>query len=261
MLMLLAAPAWADARVTLLMERLHLAEIVDIMRDEGLDYAQSLDEDMLAGQGGAFWNAQVTRIYDRARMMEMVREGLRNGLSPQQVDRALLFFDSDLGRRIVTLEVAARAAMVDEAVEEAARGTYLRLRNEHDPRLDPIDRFVAANDLLDRNVTGAMTSNMQFYRGIAEGGAIDMTEQEMLADVWEQEQAIRDDTEGWLYGYLLLAYEPLETGDIEEYVAFSQTATGRALNAALFAGFEAMYRDISYALGRAVALSAHSSDL
>ena len=48
---------------------------------------------------------------------------------------------------------------------------------------------------------------------------------------------------------------------LETYLAFSRTDAGKALNAALFDGYEAMYRDISYALGRAVALSAQGNDI
>ena len=256
-----AALAGTEAKVTVLMDRLRVAEVVEIMRTEGLDYAQTLDTDMLGGQGGPFWHEQVTRIYEPQRMSETVREALVEGLDEPALDAALAFFGSDTGARIVALENAARGAMADPSIEEAARDTYTRLRNDHAPRLALIDRFVTVNDLLDRNVSGAMSSNFRFYRGMADGGALDMSEEDMLADVWSQEDEIRDDTEGWLYGYLLLAYEALEAGDLEDYVAFSQTAPGHALNAALFAGYETMYRDISYALGRGIALSLSGSDL
>ena len=77
----------------------------------------------------------------------------------------------------------------------------------------------------------------------------------------EEEPEIRAETEGWLFAYLHLAYGPLPVDDLETYLAFSRTDAGKALNAALFDGYEAMYRDISYALGRAVALSAQGNDI
>jgi len=46
-----------------------------------------------------------------------------------------------------------------------------------------------------------------------------------------------------------------------ELINFMKTRAGRALNAAIFDGFGAMYGYISYTLGRAVALNMVPSDL
>ena len=54
---------------------------------------------------------------------------------------------------------------------------------------------------------------------------------------------------------------PLPPGDLQAYTEFSQTPEGRALNAGLFAGFEALYRDISYALGLMAGQGMQGSDL
>ena len=83
----------------------------------------------------------------------------------------------------------------------------------------------------------------------------------MLAQVWEQETEIRADTEEWLMAYLMVAYGKLSNAEIEAYVALSETAEGRALNRGLFAGFDGMYADLSYALGLAVAQQARGEDL
>ena len=115
--------------------------------------------------------------------------------------------------------------------------------------------------MITRNVTSAMNSNYQFLRGLAEGNAIEMTEAEMLADVAGELDEITGDTTGWLYGYLLLAYHPLDEADLEAYVTFSESPAGMALNQALFNGFGKAYEDISYALGRAVALNMTAQEL
>jgi len=80
-----------------------------------------------------------------------------------------------------------------------------------------------------------------------------MSERDILAEVWSSEEETRVDTREWVYAFLLMAYRPLEDGVVEEYTDLSRTAPGRALNRALFAGFNTMYDDISYALGMAVA--------
>jgi len=59
----------------------------------------------------------------------------------------------------------------------------------------------------------------------------------------------------------MMAYQPLDDDAMDAYIAFSETPSGRALNAALFEGFERMYRDISFGLGLAAARSMGGSDL
>jgi hypothetical protein len=151
--------------------------------------------------------------------------------------------------------------MAEDDVEEIARLRVEELRAAGDARMAQVDVFIAVNDLVERNVAGALGSNYQFFRGLADGGAYAMTEDQILADVWTQEQDIREDTTEWLYGFLNMAYRPLGDDDLEAYIAFSESEAGRALNAALFAGFDVLYRDISYALGLAVSRAMSGSDL
>ncbi|MGB7243846.1 MAG: hypothetical protein WBC93_17385 [Sulfitobacter sp.] len=257
----LAAPVWADARVTVLMDALRMTEVTEILRSEGLAYAASLNADMMDGQGGAFWQNQVDRIYDPQVMQEVMRAAIEDGMETAEIEASAAFFGSDHGSNIIALENQARVAMADPDIEEAARAHYELKSETPDADLALIRRFSDVNDLLDRNVSGAMTTNFQFYRGLSDGKYITMSEAEMLADVWAQEPEIREDSEGWLFGFMLLAYQPLPPGDMEAYIAYSKSEAGQALNAALFAGFDVIYSDISYALGRAVALNAAGSDL
>ena len=208
-----------------------------------------------------FWASQVDRIYDIHRMSETTRAGLANALQGSYLDATLAFFQTPAGERIVALENAARGAMGDDDIEEIARQNYRDLAQDGGHRLDLIRAFVTANDLLERNVSGALTSNYQFFRGLSDGNAFDMSEDEMIAEVWAQEEEIRADTEEWLMGYLLMAYQPLSDEELEAYIAFSRTNAGQALNRGLFDGFNAMYTDISYALGWAVALELAASEL
>lgn len=257
----LAVPAWADARLSVLMDVLQLNDVVQILRTEGQDYAASLDDQMLDGQGGDFFRQQVDRIYDPDAMAEHIRAGFAGVLSAQDVETAIAFYGSDLGQTIVSLENAARLAMIDPDVEEAARATYANLRGTEDPRLVLLQRFFNENDLLDRNVAAAMSSNLAFYNGLVDGKYFSLTPDEMLQEIWAQEDDLRAETEDWLFGYFLMAYQSLDLEELGAYVAFSTGPAGVAFNQGLFAGHEKMYREISYALGRALALSAAGSAL
>ncbi len=261
MLALSAPPAWANARMTLLMDALRIDEVVGILRSEGFAYAQELDQDMLAGQGGAFWHGQIRQIYDADRITERLRRALEAELSEEEIEAALAFFGSNQGARIVELENAARQALSDPEVETAARDNYTSLKGSDDPLLSLVSQYVQVNDLLERNVSGSMSANFQFYKGLSDGRYAQQSEAEILQEVWSQQDFIREDTEYWLYGFLLMAYQPLSLETMEAYVDYSSSSEGQALNAALFSGFEEVYRDISYALGRAVALNAEGDEI
>jgi hypothetical protein len=255
-----AGPALANARITLLMDVLRIREVVDILHAEGITYGEELNANMLGGQGGAFWSGQIRQIYDRERISERLRQALETGLSPQDVEAALAFYGSETGARIVALENAARRAMADPEVERAARDIFTSLAGSDDPLLHLVSRFIKENDLLERNVSGAMTSNYQFFKGLSDGRYLIQSDEDILGEVWSQQEDIRDDTEAWLNGYLLMAYEPLPLEVMTAYVDFAASEEGQSLNAALFEGFDAIYGDISYALGRAVSLNASGDE-
>jgi hypothetical protein len=205
----------------------------------------------------------IEQIYDPVRMEAALRQGLDRELAGADLDPMVEFFSNDRGKRIVALEVSARRALLDDGVDEASRATLDEMILARDPRLELVRIFAAANDLVENNVVGAMNSNYAFYIGLADGGAFgtDLTEEQILTDVWSQEDAIRDDTEEWLYSYLTLAYQPLSDEDLEAYIAFSETEAGGDLNRALFEAFDDMFTAISTALGLAASTFISGEDL
>tara|TARA_R110002033_G_scaffold143677_4_gene181815 strand:+ start:1401 stop:2216 length:816 start_codon:yes stop_codon:yes gene_type:complete len=261
LLWLLALPAWADARGAVLLDVLKIAEIVHILQAEGETYAETLNEDMLQGQGGAGWQLQVAKIYDPDRIVDTLSARLGAELQGDMREQVIAFFDSDTGRKIVTLENAARAAINDQKIENAARERYFELEGTDDPRLAQVSALIESGDMINRNVTATMNSNLQFMRGLVDGGAAEMTQDDLIADISAQQEAITIDTTSWLYGYLLLSYSPLPNDVLDAYIDFSLSEAGVALNRALFDGFGAAYEDISYALGRAVALNVIAEEL
>lgn len=243
------------ARVQELSDVLKMTEIFEIIREEGIGYGDELAEDMFPDRIGPAWTNTVTAIYDIKDMGATTFRALEDRLSNEETTDIIAFFSGDLGRRIIQLENSARRALIDEAVEEASREHAAELPETDPERAELLDEFVAVNDLLESNVAGALNSNYAFYVGLNEGGAFPdpLPESDILSDIWSQEPDIRADTEEWLYAYLALAYQPLEDAELESYIAFSQTEAGRALNQALFDGFDTMFNDISRDLGFAAA--------
>ncbi|WP_300030308.1 DUF2059 domain-containing protein [uncultured Roseobacter sp.] len=251
----------ADARITVLMDLLRVSEVTAILRSEGLDYAGEIDAEMLNGHGGGFLNQHVGQIYSQSRMDEHIYASLSVGMTSAQADAAIEWFGSDTGSRIVALENAARRAMSDPAVEEAARAAWEQNIDTDDGNAALVVGYMEDLDLITRNVSGTMTSNYQFLLGLSDGGLFEQTEDQMLAEVYSQRDEIQADTESWLGAFLLMAYQPVSAEDLDAYMQFSVSDSGRALNAALFEGFDGMFSEISYALGRAVALSAAGNDI
>jgi hypothetical protein len=253
------------AEVTALVETMKIADIVAILREEGVDYGRTLQADMFPDAGGQGWEASVSLIYDAPRMQEALVAKLTRELAqtPQAIGEMQAFFGSDLGQKVLTLEIEARRTLLDEAAQEAARIAWEDLAAGGTSRVDLLERFVAANDLVESNVMGALNANLAFYRGMQEGGAFggEMTEEQMLTDVWGQEADVRQQTTDWLFSYLTLAYGPLEDEELEAYLAFSESGAGQILNAALFAAFDDVFTPISRALGVAVARQMQGQDI
>lgn len=244
-----------------LLDRIGLTQIVQIMCDEGIAYGRDMALDLEPGGVSSGWDAAVRTIYDTDAMADMVRAGFAESFGQTDTAPLLTFFDSETGEKVVSLELSARAAMIDDSVEATARDAFRALDGADDPRLALIDRFVDSNDLIESNVVGALNASYEFYLGLVDGDAIKMTEPEIVSEVWSQEPETRAESREWLYAYLLMAYGPLSDDELTAYVDVSASPEGKAMNRALFAGFNGMYEEISYALGRAAAKQMKGQDL
>lgn len=245
-------PVWASPTNDLL-DALGVPQIVTIMREEGMEYGETLAADMVPGGSSAGWTATVNRIYDEERMLATVQDVFAAEFGDADPETLLEFFTSETGQQIVSLELSARTAMREDEIEDAARAAFNDLDGTASEPLAAIAEFVDTNDLVEANLVGALNANYMFYLGLVDGGALRMSESEILTEVWSSEEETRADTREWVFAFLLMAYRPLADGVVEDYTELSRTDAGRALNRALFAGFNKMYDDISYALGMAVA--------
>ena len=255
---LAAMPAFAQqAPLRPLYDALRMGDMIELMRAEGLAYGADLGVQMLPSGGGPEWRAVVERLYDPERMAVVVEEDFAARFEGTDPGPLLEFFNSPLGLKVVELELEARQAFLDKVKEEAARQTFRAVETNAlvtpDPHFEAITAYIDANDLVELNVSGGLTSSLRFYQGLAEGGALEMSEAEMVEDIWQNEDATREDTEEWVQSFLGLAYASLTVAEIDRYTELSRSPEGRALNAALFAGFDRMYRELSYSLGLALA--------
>lgn len=236
-----------------LVDLLRFEETIGIMHDEGLRYGGELADGMLPDADRQSWIATVSRIYDEDKMLALISTDFRDELADANLAPLLDYFDSEDGREIVAMELSARQVFLDPEAEEAAIAQYQAERDEDTALIGLVDQVITDSDLVEFNVMGTLNSSLMFYRGLSEGGAYDLSESEILSDVWSQEEATRRNSEEWLGAFLLLAYQPLDTAKLEAYAAFFRTPEGRELNRAIFAAFDGMYEELSYLMGLAVA--------
>ena len=124
----LALPAAADPAdpADALLDLLGLPEIVQIMREEGMDYGREMAVDLLPGGASQGWQAAVSTIYDTDAMEEVVRARFSESFGDTDATPLLAFFSGETGARIVDVELSARRTMIDNDVENAAREAYQR---------------------------------------------------------------------------------------------------------------------------------------
>lgn len=258
----LAGPGWAGD-IGALSRALQLERIAQTLHDEGQSYGARLDREMLLGQGGADWRATVDRIYDTGRIHRALREGLARRLDPGQMSRLAAYYGSEKGRRIVDLELAARKALRDPALEETALQEVTRARatGVNAGRDALIARFLSDTDLVDRNLAGSQNAMYQFYAGLVDSAVLALSETEILDEIRSGAEETRQETEEWLWAFLSLAYGPLTDQALADHVAHSTGPDGQALTAALFDAYDDTYRVISRALGLAVGRRLAQTDL
>ncbi len=258
-------PPAAGVSVPTLGEMMQLEALFEVLREEGLAYGETLETDMFPGGGGPGWKDAVSAIYDVPALTARFQQVLETELSidPAALADILAFFSTDLGQRVVTLEIEARRAFLDEATEEAARVAADNRFAERDARAGLLRRFIEAGDLIEMNVAGSLSGSLAFMKGMSASGAYGsaLPEEQMTSDVWGQEDQLRDDTTSWLYAYLGLAYEPLSDAEMLAYIDFAESPAGMRLNAALFTAFDTVFRQVSLDLGRAAGLAMLGRDI
>lgn len=242
---------------------LKLDQLFEVLRAEGLAYGETLEADMAVENGLGFWTGAVSAIYDeetlRARFDAALAAEL--GDDPAAVAEVLVFLTSDLGQRVVGLDIEARRTFLDIASEEAARVAADDRTVERDPLVKQLRRIIDAGDLLEMNVAAAMSANLAFMTGMSDSGIYGdgMPQEDILADVWAEESNLRDSSNLWLHAFLGLAYAPLSEVEMKAYVDFVESPAGHRLNGALYAAYGAVYRQVNYELGRATGIALQSN--
>ena len=248
-----AAPALATEATDALFDALRFSDVIEIMHEEGVEYSEELAEDFFPGRTVAEWPDVIDVIYDKDRMETELRGYFSDALDGKDVEAMTAFFSDGVGAEAVTLEISARRAFMDEEIEAIANENAVIAASDETDRYLLIEEFIKANNIIESNVVGALNSNFAFFVGLMSSGAFgdDITEDQILADVWSSEGEIRVNTSEWAYSFLMMAYQPLSDDEVQTYIDFSKSPAGRQMNVALFEAYDQMLERISSELGAA----------
>lgn len=263
LLCLLWVAPLAKADPARLSHLLQMDRLFGVLQEEGVSYGADLYRDLLDRPADSGWTAEVRAIHAPDRLLPRFESRFADALTGADRDGIEGWLDSPLGRRIVSLEIDTRAALLVPGAEEEAIRQAETAAAARDPRLAAVRRVIDAADLIEANVAGGMNANLAFYRALVRGGAFPdaIPQAEMLADVAAQEDGIRRDVTQWLEGYLFRAYAPLSIADIDRLAGFSASAPGQSLIRAEFVAFDVISEETSAALGAAIARRLAASDL
>ncbi len=252
----------AQERVEPLLEALGTRSLLGVVREEGVISGAKLGRELFAGTDVERWVHAVSRIYDVEHMLEVMLDSLAADTDPADIAPLLDFFEGPLGRRIVALEVAARRARLDPDVQ-VATGEYLAMLQVDDPeRFALLEEFASRNDLIDTNLAATFNARLAFLDGLS--GAISDGPGDygaMPDDIVGGGGAARAEVAQWVMIYLALAFQPLSTRELETYIAFTETAAGRRLNANLFVAYNDLFQRASKQVGRTIAYFLYSEKL
>lgn len=253
----LAPPVAAD-QIDDLAAALEIEALMAILQKEGAEHADQLAQTLFEGEIGADWGRIVAEIYAPDKMLVLTEMALRDSLvgKASALPPMLRYFSSEPGARLIDSEIAARAAYLDADVKERAEAAFAQMEAAAPPRLALLEEIDRVNGLVERNVAGAMNSNLAFMRGLNTSlpPEAQLPPEETVADLWAQAETLHAETRAWLMPYLALAYSGLSDAEVEGYRAFSASAEGQILNRALFDSFERLYDQLSFQTGRAAGL-------
>lgn len=246
-----------------------LPELFEIMAAEGRNSVLAEGAVPLEGRALADFERDVSRIYDQQTMHDAFLASLMAEVAatPEVLQDALEFAGTDLGKRVLRLEISARDALLDDEVDEIARLALYDAREARtdtaaSDRLAMIRERVDANDLVELNVSLGLNTSYAYYQGMMSENAVNgLDSEQLLFLVWAQEPEIRADIEDWIESYFMMAYKPLGDDELAAYIEYASTPLAQAFNRAMFRAFETLFNKISLDVGRALGRRLNVEDI
>ena len=252
-------PAFRTVTADRVVSALALDRLAGLMSEEIVASGDPL-QPVEPGASDPEWAVIAGRIAAAPRIRTGLRQGVARGLSGLDpgaraaMAEALGFLESDLGRRVVGMELAARAALADPEIEAEARAGFARAAGRGDPRVDQIRRLIAASDTVEPAVAASLGIAMASMMAMQETLGLAPTAEAVAEDVWLLEPELRAEQAGWIEALFFLSTATLTPPEMERLIAEAARPGSRRLGAMVDAAAADVFVRVARDLGRAAAL-------
>ena len=244
-----------------LYDALHMDILVDVIVSEGQEQVKDAAELYLSGRAIKVFIDQNRNLYQPSVIKERLIKGLDVGMTADQRSIALAFFQTETGSLAAELEATARQAISDQAIEDHAKAMVANAEKNKEARVTELSDAIEKMGLIDMNLAGAMTAQYHFLMPLAKVDALGLNQAEILNMIQEGQEEIIDNITTWLMAFTYMAYTPLGDEQLTTYLSYQMSENGAALNSALFDAFNGIDRDMSAAMGLALAQALQSQEL
>ena len=248
-----AGPAHADSAAKL-REALQVTEVRKSMDSYPEDLSSSLAEVPDADLGDIRrkdLDALAERHFNGDALTEDIFNRMLGKVSEAHLDEVIAFYRSDVGQRMVRLEVASAAPGEAKRIQTEGPELYQRAAENDPERVEFYDRIAESIRLED--LMTAMTMNMSYamISGMAGSDALPqaLTDEQIIAIVNAQSGEMREYVRAFVHGMFAYTYRDASKEDLAAYAGYAETEAGRAFNGAMVAAIQGALVDRMRAFG------------
>ena len=249
----IVGPAHADSAAKL-REALDITEVRKSMESYPEDLSASLTEVPDADLGDVRredLEALAERHFNGDALTEDIFQRMLGKVADAHLDEVIAFYRSDVGQRMVRLEVASAAPGEAERIQMEGPELYRRAAEDDPDRVEFYDRIAESIGLED--LMTAMTMNMSYamISGMAGSAALPqaLTDEQIIAIVNAQADQMREYVRDFVRGMFAYTYRDASKRDLAAYAEYAETEAGRAFNEAMVAAIQGALVDRMRAFG------------
>ena len=195
--------------------------------------------------------ATVARNFDGSDMLAEMLSNLSGKIAPEDLDAALVFSKSDLGRRTTAAEVAMATSEQSDAVLAAGATLHAEIVKTDPDRAAANDRLKTATRMTENLTSITMNTMYGVLAGMTGSPAYPqvLSEDDILALVNAQSKQIRLLSQVVALPTIAYMYRDFTTKEINEYAAWFESPVGDAVNQSLFGQFNKVVSERMRAFG------------
>lgn len=189
------------------------------------------------------WELAAEELFPKEDVLEEVVTMIDGAMKAHDIERAIGFFNTRLGKLVTQMEVEAQTGFDPQLVD--AEGTRI-LENliENDPaRLELYTEMLDALSAVDIGVASAMNMNVAIYSGMSRSGQMQfqLSDAEILELVSSQHDQLRATIQQSVYVNTAFTYRDLSDADLRAYTDFLISEAGQGLYGAIHRATEDVY--------------------